>query len=80
MKKLALVFVVALGFTSCDNVKITTPDQTSDQPSKSFRQASEAGGTITLRLTEFDGHTYVIMDGYKQGGICHAESCACKSK
>ena len=73
MKKLALVFMIALVFTSCE-------DQAPVSDSKGFKSVSTTGGTFTLRLTQFEGHTYVVMDGYNQGGICHAESCPCKSK
>jgi hypothetical protein len=77
MKKLALVFVVALGFTSCDNIITdarTSPDR------KEIKSLGGAGGSIKLRLIKFQGHDYVVMDGYKQGGICHSESCPCKNK
>jgi hypothetical protein len=76
MKKLALVFVVALGFTSCDNISVVAPNP--DQ--KEIKSLGNTGGTITLRLIKFQGHDYVVMDGYKQGGICHSESCPCKNK
>jgi hypothetical protein len=76
MKKLALVFVVALGFTSCDNISVVAPNP--DQ--KEIKSLGHTGGTITLRLIKFQGHNYVVMDGYKLGGICHSESCPCKNK
>jgi hypothetical protein len=39
-----------------------------------------AGTSMSLIIVNLKGHEYVVMDGYKQGGICHAESCPCKSK
>jgi hypothetical protein len=70
MKNLALVFVVALGITSCGQDK---PDV------QSTRDLRITTGE-TVKVVEIKGHDYIIYDGYESGGICHAESCACKSK
>jgi hypothetical protein len=67
MKKLALVFVVALGFTSCSH------------DVESFREYNITGVT-SIKIMKIEGHDYLIYDGFKQGGICHSESCPCKSK
>jgi len=75
MKKLALVFVVALGFTSCDNVSVVAPS-----PDHKEIESASHTGTFTIQLVKFQGHDYVVMDGYNQGGICHSESCPCKNK
>ena len=69
MKKLALVFVVALGFTSCGPV----PDV------KASRDYS-INVDESVRVITIEGHAYMVYDGYKSGGICHSESCPCKSK
>jgi competence protein ComGC len=50
------------------------------QQVNSIKSVSNTGGSIALRLTQFQGHDYIVMDGYKQGGICHSESCPCKNK
>jgi uncharacterized protein YcfL len=69
MKKLALVFVVALGFTSCD---VKTDIQPTSQQTLSVDES--------IKVIEFKGHEYLIYDGYNSGGICHSESCPCKNK
>ena len=70
MKKLALVLAVALGFTSCGADK---PDV---QASKDYKINIDE----SVRVMTIEGHDYMIYDGYKSGGICHSESCPCKSK
>jgi C4-type Zn-finger protein len=76
MKKLMMILVVMMVVTSCDNISTKKSDSTS----KYIKSVSNTGGSITLRLTQFQGHDYVVMDGYKQGGICHSEACKCKNK
>ena len=70
MKNIVLVFVVALGITSCGQDK---PDV---QSTGDLRITTGE----TVKVVEIKGHDYIIYDGYESGGICHAESCACKSK
>ena len=36
------------------------------------------GGCMSTKIIEIEGHKYIIMTGYKCGGIIHAESCGCK--
>ena len=38
------------------------------------------GSADEIYIVEIEGHKYVIYDGYKQGGIVHAESCPCKER
>lgn len=45
----------------------------------SFRSTQNAGD-IDIRIVKVQSHDYIVLDGYKQGGICHSESCPCKSK
>lgn len=67
MKKLALVFVVAVAMTSCD----TKPDiKPTNEQTLSVEES--------IKTIEFDGHQYLIYDGYKAGSMCHSESCPCK--
>lgn len=32
----------------------------------------------TICKVEFEGHTYLLLEGYRIGGICHDENCKCK--
>jgi uncharacterized lipoprotein YajG len=73
MKKLALVFGVALASCHPDNKAVEVKPEITVQ-------AQMAGTSMSLIIVKLKGHDYVIMDGYKQGGICHAESCLCRSK
>ena len=67
MKKLALAFTVVVALVSCNrDVK----------PSAEYAISS----TAEIRVIKIQGHDYLIYDGFKQGGICHSESCPCKSK
>jgi hypothetical protein len=36
------------------------------------------GQCVSTKIVEIEGHKYVIMVGFKCGGIIHAESCDCK--
>lgn len=76
MKNLVLVFVVGLLGVSCNTISTTKPTT----PSKSLKSVSNTGSSFTLRLVKFQGHDYIVMDGYKQGGMCHSEACKCKNK
>ena len=65
MKKLALVLVLGVALVGCEIQK------------SDIHHVS--GGNI--RIFEFEGHEYLSFDGNSyNGGICHAESCPCKSK
>ena len=75
MKKLALALGVAVALVSCNEnrgiaVKPKLTIQTNQGPAYD----------IELKIIKLQGHEYIVMDGYKQGGICHSESCPCKSK
>ena len=39
---------------------------------------TDHGSGITTKVTEIDGHKYILMDGCNAAGIIHAESCQCK--
>jgi hypothetical protein len=69
MKKLALVFVVALGFTSC-----------ADKPDVKASRDYIINVDNSVEVMTIEGHDYMIYDGYNSGGICHSESCPCKNK
>ena len=38
------------------------------------------GNDCSTKVVEIDGHKYVILDGFKMGGIVHAASCECMKK
>jgi major membrane immunogen (membrane-anchored lipoprotein) len=53
--------------------------------SGSFEDASDRdkawmshGNYTGTKVIEIEGHKYIIMVGFKCGGIIHAESCGCK--
>lgn len=48
-----------------------------DAPDKDNTWISH-GNDVTTKVVTIEGHRYVIMDGFKSGGITHAESCNCK--
>ena len=73
MKKV-LVAVVLGVLASCD-VKSNQPDSL-----VTIQSTSNVGGEMNFVIIDLKGHEYVVFDGYKQGGICHSESCPCKSK
>ena len=72
MKQLALVFVVALLAVGCTKGTKVKSEMTIVSEVNSF--------DINIKIVRIQGHDYMIFDGYKQGGICHSESCPCKSK
>jgi hypothetical protein len=38
------------------------------------------GNCTSTKVVEIEGHKYIIMTGFKCGGIIHAESCTCKKQ
>ncbi|CAB4160279.1 hypothetical protein UFOVP723_125 [uncultured Caudovirales phage] len=74
MKKLALVLVLG-SLASCNFKEAHKPD-----PMLTLQSNSNSGTELNFITVKISGHDYIVMDGYKSGGICHAESCSCKSK
>jgi hypothetical protein len=70
MKKLALALALGVVLVSCNGGKEVNSEVTI--------LSNHNGTDIDIKVIEIRGHEYVILDGNKQGGICHAESCACK--
>jgi hypothetical protein len=68
MKKLALVFGLAVALTSCSI-------DPSVKRSKSVTVATD-GSTVTE--VTFKGHEYLAFDCDRGGSLCHSESCPCK--
>jgi hypothetical protein len=63
----AVAVTVALAMASCSQ----SPDVKS---SKRHRVSLDE----TIQVVTFEGHRYLIYDGYKAGSMCHSESCPCK--
>ena len=74
MKKVLVAVVLGVALVGCE---IDTKAGPSSETS--FRSAQNAGD-IDIRIVKVQGHDYIVLDGYKQGGICHSESCPCKSE
>ena len=72
MKKLMFIAMVGLGsmLTGCSASFEDAPDKDSTWISH--------GNCTATKVVEIEGHKYVIMIGFKSGGIIHAESCGCK--
>ena len=70
-----LVLVLALGVLASCDVKSNQPDSL-----VTIQSQSNVGGEMNFVIIDLKGHEYIVFDGYKQGGICHSESCPCKSK
>lgn len=73
MEKLIVISLIATAafLTGCD-----APKQEVD----STDPWVDVGRTMEIRTVMVKGHEYVLMDGYKCGGIVHAASCPCMSK
>lgn len=66
MNKLLLLIVATFLIISCDEYK---------KPNREFTYGSNDVFVVNVK-----GHDYVIYDGYRKGGIVHAESCQCKTR
>ncbi len=65
MKKVLVAVVVAVALVGCETQK------------SGVTQVS--GGEI--QIIKFEGHEYLSFDGNSyNGGVCHSESCPCKTK
>lgn len=73
MKRILIPVAVAVTVAMCMSSCETKPDI---QPTNEQRLSVEE----SIKTIEFDGHQYLIYDGYKAGSMCHSESCPCKSK
>ena len=43
-----------------------------------IKQAERTNFEYDVYIDTLRGHEYIIYDGYKSGGIIHAEHCQCK--
>ena len=71
MKKLVIAIVASAVFAGCYQIE---KDKNHKDP------WTDHGKEVTTKVVEIDGHKYILMDGYRTGGIIHAESCRCKSE
>lgn len=74
MKKLMLIAMVGLSsiLAGCG-----APPSAENASNKDNTWISHGNCTAT-KVAEIEGHKYIIMTGFKCGGIIHAESCRCK--
>lgn len=72
MKK--IIIAVALATAACGCEKVVDSQET-----KAAEPWVYHGREVCTKVVELDGHKYVIMDGYKCGGIIHAASCGCRN-
>jgi hypothetical protein len=75
MKKLMLIAMIGLG------TMLVGCDKRSDPSFKNVRDDNTwmpHGQCVSTKVIEIEGHKYIIMVGFKCGGIIHAESCSCK--
>ena len=77
MKKLMLIVMVGLGFMLVGCVP-PSAENASDRDKDTDNMWNSHGQCASTKVVEIEGHKYVIMIGYKCGGIIHAESCCCK--
>ena len=78
MKKLMFIAaMIGLGsmLVGCSDSFENAPNK--DVPNKDNVWISHGNCTST-KVVEIEGHKYIIMIGFKSGGIIHAESCSCK--
>ena len=68
MKKLSLVFVLAVALTSCQAPQVKSSDRLS------------IDNISSIHVVHFEGHEYLAFEIQSAGSLCHSESCPCKIK
>ena len=68
MKKLSLVFVLAVALTSCQAPQVKSSDRLT------------IDNTSAIHVIHFRGHEYLAFHIQSAGSLCHSESCPCKIK
>lgn len=72
MKKIKLTLLLALcavALTGCENPSANAQSQ---------RCVIESSGVPEyLEVVKFKGHSYILFNGYKRGGITHDPDCPC---
>ena len=73
MKKIIIAIALAAAACGCEKV-------VDSQETKTAEPWVYHGRELLTKIIELDGHKYIILDGYKCGGIIHAASCPCMAK
>ena len=76
MKKLTLV--LALGLLGSCKIGPSNDDKKVDTVAVIDSESSVTD--ITIKTITIKEHEYMVLDGYRKAGICHSESCPCKTK
>lgn len=70
MKKIKLTLLLALcalALTGCENPTANAQSQ----------RIESHGMPECLEVVKFRGHSYILFNGYKRGGIIHDPDCPC---
>lgn len=62
-----IILILSLFFIGCDEYKPT------EQEISDFYSSS-------LKTVNYEGHKFIIYDGYREGGIVHHPDCHCHQK
>ena len=79
MKKIFYLAAILLAFISC------TPSYTTSRENTSIKHMDyihiDKYGSLAVFNIEYDGHTYLVFDGYDAVAVEHSPDCKkCKSK
>lgn len=76
MKKIFYVLAILVLFIGC------TPSYTSSSEVVSIEHVNyihlKEYGSITVFNIEYDGHTYIVFDGYETRSVEHSPDCHCQ--
>lgn len=75
---IAVAVTVALAMTSCEAHEMSDDKPSTEMINARRYYVNDANHSITP--ITFEGHEYLIYDGYNSGSMVHSESCPCKSK
>ena len=67
----------ATALVGCDRVENCSRVENAKSTSNAW---TYHGRECCTKVVEVEGHKYILMDGYKAGGIIHAASCWCTTK
>lgn len=76
MKKIFYVLVILVLFIGC------TPSYTSSSKNASIDHINyihlKEYGSVAVFSIEYDGHTYLVFDGYETMAVEHSPDCYCQ--
>lgn len=79
MKKIFYLAAILLTFISCTRSYTTSSENTSIKHMDYIHVDNY--GSLAVFNIEYDGHTYIVFDGYETMGVEHSPDCKkCKSK